>query len=237
MDRWSICIDIEGFSATYEQDSQAILSLRALIEGIYLIGTKCFSDSPSRIFAHQLGDAFVIVGEFGVETFEVPLSIAIMLMRYVLKAGGTAKAAIAEGSFANIKGCYPDCIIEKSEDNGVIRLGRGLMTIFTVMGTALIISHKVLRLSPSGSLLVLEKSFLSRLPKETQFIDIFDSDLLAIDWLHISFPSLLDLIDQAGLCLPDALNMESLLKKYLRNNELSSAWKRNTLKALNIEAF
>ncbi|MEA3224191.1 MAG: hypothetical protein U9P49_13650 [Thermodesulfobacteriota bacterium] len=235
MDRWSIYIDIEGFSAIYEQNSQALLSLGALMEGIYIIGSKCFSNSPNRIFAHQLGDGFVIVGEFGVETLEVPLSIAILLMRFVLKAGGTAKSAISEGSFADVKGCYPNCIRENSGENGVIRLGSGLMTIFPVMGTALIISHKVLSLSPSGSLLVLEKSLLSRIPKEAQFIDIFDSDLLAIDWLHTSFPSLIDLVAQTGLLPPDALNMESLLKKYLAGNELSSAWKRNTRKALNLE--
>lgn len=235
MDRWSIYIDIEGFSVTYEKNDQALISLGALMEGIYLIGSKCFCGSPNRIFAHQLGDGFVIVGEFGVKILEVPLSIAILLMRFVLKAGGTAKAAISEGSFADVKGCYPNCIRENTDENGVIRLGSGLMTIFPVMGTALIIPHKVLSLSPSGSLLVIEKSLFSRVPKNARFTDIFDSDFLAIDWLHTDFPSMVEIVDHTGLLLPSTLNMESLLNKYLESNELPSSWKRNTRKALNLQ--
>jgi len=233
--KWSIYIDIEGFSVTYEKNNQALISLGALMEGIYLIGSTYFCGSPNRIFAHQLGDGFIIVGEFGVKIFEVPLSIAILLMRLVLKAGGTAKAAISEGSFADIKGCYPNCIRENTDENGVIRLGSGLMTIFPVMGTALIIPHKVLSLSPSGSLLVIEKSLFSRIPKNARFTDIFDSDFLAIDWLHTSFPLMVEIVDQAGLLLPNTLNMESLLNKYLESNELPSSWKRNTRKALNLQ--
>lgn len=234
MDRWSIYIDIEGFSAAYEANSKAQLLLNALMEGIYRIGTKCFPDPPNRIFAHQLGDGFVIVGEFGVRTLEVPLSIAILLMRLVLKARGVAAAAISEGSFADIRGCYPSCIKENADKHGVIRLGRGLMSIFPMMGTALITSYRVLRLSPSGSLLVLENTLASRLPEELQFIDIFDSDLLSVDWLHSHLPLVIDLVNRAGLVLPDKRKMESLLKQYLESNELPSEWRRNTLKALHL---
>lgn len=61
MERWSINIDIEGFSSTYEKNDQALGSLRALMEGIFLIASKCFPDpSTNRIFAHQLGDGFII---------------------------------------------------------------------------------------------------------------------------------------------------------------------------------
>ncbi len=65
MERWAIHIDIEGFSATYENSAQGLYSLQALMEGIYFIGNKWRPDPPERIFAHQLGDGFIIVGEFG----------------------------------------------------------------------------------------------------------------------------------------------------------------------------
>jgi hypothetical protein len=42
MERWSIYIDIEGFSALYEQENQVLHSLGMLAEGIGWIGIRIF---------------------------------------------------------------------------------------------------------------------------------------------------------------------------------------------------
>lgn len=157
MNRWSIYIDIEGFGSTYDNNSRALISLGALMEGIYLIGTRCFPESPDRLFAHQIGDGFVIVSEFGSKSLDRPLSIATLLLRRVLTHGGICKAAISEGDFADVKGCYPKSIRDNSNGDGILSLGHGLMTIFPVMGTALINSHRIHQSAPSGSLLVIDK--------------------------------------------------------------------------------
>src|SRR3546814_15908089 len=62
--RWSIWIDIEGFSKLWEDGGLALAGLRALMSGIYAIGNKVYTDDGDRLFAHQFGDGFVIVGDF-----------------------------------------------------------------------------------------------------------------------------------------------------------------------------
>ena len=56
---WSIYIDIEGFGALYKkEDVQISLALGYLLEGVYLVGSNCYNESPDRLFAHQTGDGF-----------------------------------------------------------------------------------------------------------------------------------------------------------------------------------
>ena len=97
MDHWSLYVDIEGFSTTYEKDTKAVLSLGALMEAILGLGSRCYPESLHRLFAHQLGDGFVVVGEFGWATLEQPVTVGTILLRAVLQAGGIAKGAISEG--------------------------------------------------------------------------------------------------------------------------------------------
>lgn len=67
MERWSIYIDIEGFSALYGQENQVLQALGVLAEGILFIGRECYPKTPDRLFAHQTGDGFIIVSKFGAE--------------------------------------------------------------------------------------------------------------------------------------------------------------------------
>lgn len=235
MERWSVQIDIEGFSATYERDAQALSSLRALMEGIYHIGNRCYPDSPQRIFAHQLGDGFIIVSEFESESLEVPVNIAIALMRHVLFSGGVAKAVISEGDFADIQGCFPSCIRDAYRGAGWVRLGHGIMTTFPVMGTALIRAINLSKASPSGSLLIIRKAFQHRIPEEIRIVETDNPDLLAIDWIHAKHKSLADLQDQAGLPILNAPSLEIRLKNYIQANVLKPEWKQNTERWLGIE--
>jgi len=212
MERWAINIDIEGFGTTYEKSAQGLSSLQALMEGIYFIGNKWCPDSPERIFAHQLGDGFIIVSEFGRESIEVPIILAIALMQRVLFSNGVAKAVIAEGDFADIQGCFPKCIRDVSTGDNRIRLGRGLMTTFTVMGTALIRAVKLAEKSPTGSLLIIPKSFQTRLPPEIHPVTTDDPDLLSIDWVHTKMKLLEQVQQIAGLPRLDSYQLD-LVKK------------------------
>ncbi len=234
MERWAIHIDIEGFGATYEKSAQGLYSLRALMEGIYFIGNKWCPDPPERIFAHQIGDGFIIVSEFGRDSLEVPIIIAIALMQQVLFSDGAAKAIIAEGNLADIQGCFPMCVRDEAKGDSWVRLGQGLMTTFPVMGTALIRAVKLAKVSPSGSLLLLEETFRSRIPSEMLTVSI-GAGILSIDWIHTR-PKLLEQIQQIA-CLPrlGANALELKLKSYIKNNNLEKDWQDNTLQLLNIK--
>lgn len=237
MDQWSIYIDIEGFSSTYAKDTQAVLSLGALMEGIHSLGSRCYPESPHRLFAHQLGDGFVIVGEFGRPCLEQPITVAIALLRAVLSTGGVAKAAISEGKFADIVGCYPKTIqdLYNCAEGGAFPIGGGLMTVLPVMGTALINSFKLLHSeqTPSGSLLILSKSLAPRIPTGVSFQD--EGAFTLIDWVHTSYEVLSTIISKARLSYPDETEMKAALKRYIERNEVKKDWTDNTKKYLHLE--
>lgn len=81
--RWAINIDLEGFGHLYDKEDLVLLSLCELMEGIYRIGVRYYPESPDRIFAHQLGDGFVIVSDFPEDTLDRPVAIALSLLRHV----------------------------------------------------------------------------------------------------------------------------------------------------------
>ena len=116
--RWSIFVDLEGFSELWNRGEDQILwSLSELMHSIFLIGGHCFPDSPERLFAHQLGDGFVIVSEFHEYSLDRCTTIAIAIMRHVAATGRLARGAIAEGSFSDIQGCYPKEILKSLKDD------------------------------------------------------------------------------------------------------------------------
>lgn len=232
MEKWAIHIDIEGFGATYGKEDQALHSLRALMDGIYRIGSKCYPGTPYRIFAHQIGDGFIIVSEFGSQNLEVPTCIAISLMRHLLLAGGAGKSTIAEGDFADITGCYHQHILDARDSHNRVRLGRGIMTLFPVMGTALIRAVGVDKISPSGSLLLVRRSLHERLPQDIPVIEIQDSDLLSIDWIHAEYACLENLRSKADLMSASISDMEQKLESYMQTKRLKQEWKDNTRKFL-----
>jgi len=132
------------------------------MRAIFRIGRECFPISPERLFAHQLGDGFLVVSDFGEENLERAVTVAIALMQHVAASARLTKAAIAEGELSDIQGCYPKEVLNELEADHTVSLNMGLMTIFPVMGTALIRAVKVAELSPSGPLLLLEKSKADR---------------------------------------------------------------------------
>lgn len=229
MPRWAIAIDIEGFSATFETSSQALTSLGALAGAIYALGSLSYPESPNRLFAHQLGDGFVVVGEFGRLSLEVPISITIALMRSVLRAGGVAKASLAEGGFSDITSCFPEAIGFAMRQGTSFPLGRGVMTVLPVMGTALIRAFGIAKRSPSGSLVTMSSELAARVPEGLK-ASILDGGLVAVDWIHARTEELERIQQTLGLSVLSIGDWERALRSYLRDGSLTPDWKSNTLK-------
>lgn len=236
MDQWSLYIDIEGFGSTYDEGTQALVSLGALMEGIYLLGSRCFPETPDRIFAYQIGDGFIIVGEFGTQSLERPLAIATALMRHVLAAGGTTRASVDEGRFADVVGCYPKIVRQAfyQAGGGAFPLGGGVMTIFPVMGPALINAHRLTssKKAPSGSLLLIRSNQISRCPggARTRVKGAF----AVVDWIHSDYPELGIVAKQAGLLRPSVTQMTTRMRQYLKTQNLRCRWRSNTRSYLNL---
>jgi hypothetical protein len=238
MNEWVINIDMEGFSYLWEKEDRILLSLGELMSAIFRIGRRCYSDYGDRLFVHQIGDGFIIKSDIYEENLERPLSIASALMQHVASTGRFAKATIAEGDLPDIKSCYPREVLDNLGEDNRVRLGRGLMTIFPVMGTALINSIKVAKDSPRGPLLTLEASFLARIPSifPTKSLKGKKYDLLSVDWVHAESALLKDLKQKAGLAPASIASLEAVLMNYCKehDHELPARWKANCRRLLRL---
>lgn len=226
--RWAIYIDLEGFSALYDRENHIMLALGDLMEGIFLIGEKCYPESPERIFAHQTGDGFVIVSEFGAESLEIPVAISICLLRHIAARGRFGKAAIGEGDFADVTGCYPQTVREAQTQYCSVRMGGSVMTLFSVMGTALIDAVRVAKRSPSGSLLTLRKKNRSRIPQECEVKQLEDQEIICIDWVHSELLLVPEIQNRAKLRNPSLSTIEKAFTDYAANQMPPKQWVNNT---------
>ena len=231
--RWSIFIDMEGFGKLYDQENQVLLSLGELMEGIFKIGCNCSPESPDRIFAHQLGDGFVIVSEFPEETLERAIAIAITLLRHVAQSGRFAKAAVSEGTFADIKSCYPASVLEAEKDRNVA-LGRGIMTIFPVMGTALIRAFAVAKNCPSGPLLAVASEERHRLPTGLITHEVPERDLILVDWVNSQNELATSFAEKAGVNSPNSETLSKLLSSYCKTQNIRKEWSENVQNYLGV---
>ena len=200
--RWCIYIDILGFSHFWGDrgDWEAFYPLRELMGALFRIGTKIYPNEGERLFVHQMGDGFAVVSDFGECSLERPITIAIALMRHVAAIGKFTSATIAEGDFADIQGCYPREVTECSRD-GIVRLGMGLMTLSTVMGTAFIRAYGLHNKAPSGPFLTVSDCCRNRVPDGLSVRTSEGSGrarLLSMDWVRAETPLLTEIQVQAG---------------------------------------
>jgi hypothetical protein len=218
MERWCIYIDMEGFSALYSKEDQILWSLGEMMLAIFRIGTRVYPSDPDRLFVYQTGDGFVVQSDFHESSPLRAISIAVVILRHVASTGRYARAAISEGDIADIVGCYPKEVSDAQNENRVVPLGMGLMTLFPVMGTGLIRSVGVNNVGPRGPLLLLDPRFRTRLPKSVpaQLTDKDDHAPLSVDWVHINLPLACSIQAQAGLPLVPPEEMEKKLIKYCR---------------------
>ena len=232
MNRWAIYIDIQGFGALWDKEDKAILALGELMRAIYRIGKICFPNFPDRLFAHQFGDGFIIVSDFEEETLERCVTIAIALLRHVSSTDCFAKAVIVEGAMMDIKGLYPDEVMDNLNSNSLVDLGAGLMTIVPVMGTALIRGVKLDKNPPKGPLLIIEKEKIDRLPQGLSTSDAGE-EVVSINWITYQSDLLSDIQRRANLKTPSHIEMEESLLRYCKENEKNlEEWVKNVHKYL-----
>lgn len=225
--RWAINIDLEGFGHLYEKEDLVLLSLGELMEGIFRIGTQYYPESPDRIFAHQLGDGFIIVSDFPEEFLERPIAIALSLLRHVAHSGRYAKATISDGEFADIQSCYPPSVTNAAESDKRVRLGHGIMTLFPVMGTALIRAISVAKKCPSGPLLALAAEDRKRIPEGLVLHDIPTQDIIVVDWIHSENELSKDISNKSQLMWPDESTISKQLRDYCQMQSVKDEWKVN----------
>ncbi len=230
MDRWALFIDIEGFAKIYPADFiRAMVPLRALMESIYYVGGRVCPETPERLFAHQIGDGFMIVSEFAQRSPRLPVAIGVFLLQRVLLAGGIAKCSISQGSFGSVSGCYPDVIRESEDECGCIRLGGGLMTIFPVMGTALINAYRLAG-REHGSLLIVDSALDTSLLPAGISVTKQSDEYYIVDWLHAASPELDEIHTRTGIPNSCMAELEVRAAGYILANQedLPREWKENT---------
>jgi len=228
MERWSIYIDVEGSSAIYASNkAQALYTLGILSKYLFRIGSRVYPREVERLYIHQLGDGFVIVSDFPEKNLERPISIAIVLMQMILLNSGTARAGVSHGGFADILGCYPDEINDNLIDSDYLRLGAGIMTIFQVMGDALISSHKLVQKSPKGPCLFVDPDLISYMPCTVIVLPKEDRGIVSIDWIHSCNSTVKDIYSGIGESMFPPNVFESLLNEYIKSYQLNDEWVQN----------
>jgi len=220
--RWCTFIDILGFSKLWEsRQCKALNALRELMGAIHRVGTLAYPGERERLFVHQMGDGFAIVSDFGERSFERsferPLGIASALMRHLASTGTFATAAVAEGEFSDITGCYPEEVMKDCEDGHVVRLGAGLMTLSRVMGTAFIRAYSLHAHAPSGPFVVVSEAHKDRVPCGFEFRSVQgkgDSKLSSIDWMRAENPTIARVQAAAALRAPKAEELVQAIQSY-----------------------
>jgi hypothetical protein len=232
--RWAINIDLEGFGHLYDKEDLVLLSLGELMEGILQIGAQYYPESPDRIFAHQIGDGFVIVSDFPEEDLRRPVAIALSLLRHVAHSGRYAKATISDGDFADILSCYPSSVINAAGPDKRVRLGRGIMTLFPVMGTALIRTISVAKKCPSGTLLALAIENRERIPDGLIVHEVSSQGIILVDWIHSKNELARDIAVKSHLNWPDTSIVTRQLKEYCQTQKVKEEWKTSVRDFLRI---
>jgi hypothetical protein len=232
--RWAIYIDIEGFSELFKCERFDIIrSLCDLMEAIFLIGERCTEEN--RIFAHQIVDGFTIVGNYNGLSLEMPVAIAISILRHVAVSGRFAKASIGEGDSGDYTGHYPNRVLDAQENGHRVRMGSGLLTLFPVLGTAHIDAYRVHEKSPSGSLLTVASSNRNKLPQNTIVKEVSCGTLLSIDWVHSEINLVNEIQRSANLRSPNIKEIEQAFLNYKSHkNPPPPHWIKSTWELLNL---
>lgn len=232
MNRWAIYLDIEGTSRIFPSDEMRFFqAFDALLNALSIIGTKVYPETPCRLFAHQLGgDGLLILSEFAEGSPEVPISIATLLLQVLLTNNSVGKGGISAGRFADVHSCFPSLGDMIQSSDNVYQIGRGVLTIFPVMGTALINAHRLASRAPSGSLLAVDRALLGILPPGI-LLTKEEADFAVVDWVHTRTYVMEDILSKSGLKLPTPRELERSLVDYVCNiGELGEAeWGRNSL--------
>lgn len=229
--RWSVFIDIEGFSAIYKRDkSRAFDILARLVHGIYLIAKNYPTRSDERLWIHQMGDGFIIVSDFPESDLTRPVSIAIALMQYVLfTLGGVTRAGVSSGDFGDIKGCYSSEVRAAMDCGGYVIIPMGKMHTFPVMGDALINSYKLQVNQIKGPLLFVDP-ILRNLLTSMNLRFLRSKRHVIVDWINSDTAVLNHLFHALNQRRPTQGELKELLINYVSNHNVSDRWRMNAIK-------
>lgn len=227
-EQWSFYVDVEGFRSFLADDKlRAVKSLGELMRALFRIGRHCYPDEVNRICAHQFGDGFIVIGDHYEESLDRCVAIAVAAMRHVASSGAYTKAAIAEGDLAGVQGWYPDEVMACRESGHRVSLHMGLMTITSVMGTALTRTVQ-LGESATGPLLLVHTEKASRVDGSIPRQPLpAKPDVTSIDWVHMESPLLEFIQTTAGLDSPSPAAIEEGLARYCDENQVGDGWKAN----------
>lgn len=238
-ERWGIYVDVEGFRSILGADElRAVHALGELMRAIFRIGRMCYPQSSDSITAHQFGDGFIVMSRSHEACLDRPAAITTAVMRHMAGNGHYARAAIVEGDLADIQGCYPEEVTSCREgtDCHRISLEAGLMTLTTVMGTAL---TRGVRLAEAGTgpLLLVGAELVSRFSEARPWQSISNHPPAAsLDWIHLDSDIVRSIQEKAGLDSPTAPEVEAALSRYCAENELKSSWTANVREYLGVSA-
>ena len=96
----------------------------------------------------------------------------------------------------------------------MVRLGAGIMTLFPVMGTALIRAISVAKKCPSGPLLAVAAANRKRLPDGLIIHEVPSQGIIVVDWIHSKNELSKDISIKSQLKWPDTLTISEQLKDY-----------------------
>jgi hypothetical protein len=207
------------------------------MEGLFCLGEHYDKLGGSRLFAHQFGDGFLVVDDHTEDNVKRVTAVAISLMQYtLLRARKVCKSAISAGDLADVQGCYPEMVRERSRGKGVVLMGTGLLTTCPVMGTALINSYKLSK-TETGPLLVVDAAEIGPIVNAGYIVRQKDGNLL-IDWVHSESDCIRICKELLGISQSNKRIVEGELKAYIndKDNELPKKWKRNAREYLRLEA-
>lgn len=233
-DRWSIYIDIEGFSTLWDIEDKVLWSLGELMLAILRVGRLCYPREPDRLFAHQCGDGFVVVSDFHEESLVRCATIATALMRHVAATGRLARASISEGELSDIQGCYPKEVRKYLVWDHTFSMHMGLMTITPVMGTALIRAFKIHKVAPRGPLLIIDASRSDRLGADIPRTPSTNHELVSIDWVHMDSELLARIQQTSRLKSETPRSLEDSLRRYCQEQPVPNDWHENVYDLLNV---
>lgn len=119
---------------------------------------------------------------------------------------------------SDIKGCYPKSV--RDTDDERVYLGMGLMTIISVMGTALTKAHKLSN-TQKGAVLILDENLAKLgLPEG---VEVKGNSGCCIDWVSINLPMSEQIAHTAGLATDNPQKLIEKLNSYCKQEPIPSA--------------
>lgn len=230
VERAAMFIDVQGFGALYGGEADSLWGLSELMEGVYRLGRESERIGIPRLFAHHIGDGFVLVDDGGVASVNRLVAAAVALHQFTLvKAGHFCASAIDRGGMADVVGCYPRIVTEARIRDGVVPLGDGLMTIFPVMGTAIINTHRLLARA-HGAVILLPESHAASV--EAGIRSTVEDGLLHVDWLASDSATIAAARDVLGLGKIGAARLAADFDAAVHRNGCKPEWVARTSRFL-----